>query len=152
MAVRRSWRDIYLDAAGNVAQLDPDILEGMQFPFWRAVFVRILNLTVTGCMISNLGRFRNASGRTRTPRCYDPRRTYALLSLQSVGGGMAYVHRLVLLMFRGGPPADHTADHIDIDPRNNRLNNLRWATVADQNANRNAYEYAHLQQLVEPPA
>ena len=119
MAVRRSWRDIYLDATGNVAQLTPDELTAMQFPFWRAVFVRILGLTVTGCMISNLGRFRNASGRTRTPREFNPRLIYARVSLGNV---TTAVHRLVLLMFRGAPPAaGMTADHIDIDPRNNHL-------------------------------
>jgi len=43
-----------------------------------------------------------------------------------------YVHRLVLQAFVGDCPADKTCcAHKDGDPSNNRLENLRWATHAE---------------------
>jgi HNH endonuclease len=50
------------------------------------------------------------------------------------------VHRLILLTFKGVPPNDskkYTVDHIDKDPKNNALDNLRWATDHEQSKNRN---------------
>jgi hypothetical protein len=43
------------------------------------------------------------------------------------------VHRLVLLAFVGPPPTSkHTGDHIDRNPKNNVLQNMRWATKEEQ--------------------
>jgi hypothetical protein len=47
-----------------------------------------------------------------------------------------YVHRLVLLAFRGEPPAGHECRHLDGDAANNRLSNLRWGTRAENAADR----------------
>jgi hypothetical protein len=54
---------------------------------------------------------------------------------------MFYVHRLVLLTFVGSP-ADYRADtrvecrHLDGNPSNNCLDNLRWGTVKENRADR----------------
>jgi hypothetical protein len=46
-------------------------------------------------------------------------------------------HRAVALAFLGNPPsAAHEVAHNDGDPRNNAPSNLRWATHADNNADR----------------
>ena len=42
-----------------------------------------------------------------------------------------YVHRLVLLAFRGDPPAGHVTRHLDGDAENNRLDNLLWGTMQE---------------------
>lgn len=39
-----------------------------------------------------------------------------------------YVHRLVLEAFVGPAPSEHECDHIDRNPSNNKLENLRWVT------------------------
>jgi hypothetical protein len=38
------------------------------------------------------------------------------------------VHHLVLEAFVGQAPSGHECDHIDFDPKNNRVENLRWVT------------------------
>jgi hypothetical protein len=47
-----------------------------------------------------------------------------------------YVHSIVLESFIGPRPSDHQAAHGDGDRSNNRLSNLRWATVSDNNADK----------------
>ncbi len=45
------------------------------------------------------------------------------------------VHRLVLEAFKGSPPsAAHVAAHLNGDPHDNRIDNLIWATVAENAA------------------
>jgi len=55
------------------------------------------------------------------------------------GGISIKVHRLVADAFLPAPPTiDHTTvDHIDRDRSNNCVDNLRWATPAEQSSNRN---------------
>ena len=53
-----------------------------------------------------------------------------------VGGRKVYVHLLVFSAFYGALPPGHTVDHVDRNRANNRPENLRAATRADQVANR----------------
>ena len=45
------------------------------------------------------------------------------------------VHRLIALTFLDNPENKPTVDHIDRNPKNNNLSNLRWATYSEQNKN-----------------
>lgn len=45
------------------------------------------------------------------------------------------VHRLIALTFLENPENKPTVDHIDRNPKNNNLSNLRWATYSEQNKN-----------------
>ena len=47
-----------------------------------------------------------------------------------------FVHRLVMDAFVGICPEDMTVDHIDRNRQNNALSNLRYATKAEQDENR----------------
>ena len=56
------------------------------------------------------------------------------LSVSLTSGGInrnALVHRLVLIAFIGQPPTGMHSLHIDGDPANNRLPNLRWGTPSE---------------------
>lgn len=48
-------------------------------------------------------------------------------------GTAAYVHRLVLSAFVGPCPDGMVACHYDDDPSNNRLDNLRWDSISENN-------------------
>ncbi len=46
-----------------------------------------------------------------------------------------YVHRLVAEAFIPNPYNKPTVDHIDRNPQNNHVENLRWATYREQSKN-----------------
>jgi hypothetical protein len=85
--------------------------------------------------VSNLGGVRNA----RTGVVLKPRPDsdgYLLVTLWSPKQADRKVHRLVLEAFVGPAPADKPeCDHRDGKRDNNRLRNLRWATVSQNRRN-----------------
>jgi len=52
-----------------------------------------------------------------------------------------YTHRLIAETFIENPEDKPTVDHIDRNPSNNRLDNLRWATHKEQSANTESKTY-----------
>jgi hypothetical protein len=46
------------------------------------------------------------------------------------------VHRLVLSLFKNNCPSGYECDHIDRNPLNNHVDNLRWVTRSENNMNR----------------
>ena len=89
-----------------------------------------------GYQVSNQGRIRNANNlRLRSLSQYGG---YKMVTLHGPGvkPQTLRVHRLVLLAFIGLPPRScRTVDHIDRDPSNNTLENLRYATAQEQRRN-----------------
>jgi len=95
--------------------------------------------------ISNFGRFRSTRGVVSTP--LPAENGYSGVKIM---GRDLMVHGLVCRAFLGPPPPppvstdmegegegeDYTADHIDRDPTNNHVSNLRWATKREQILNR----------------
>jgi hypothetical protein len=87
---------------------------------------------------SDLGRIRSYAAFGRKPRIDTPRlltpsqyhkNGYVHVSLGRKGGSVS-VHRLVMLAFEG-PSNGLDVDHIDGDPRNNELKNLRYVSHAE---------------------
>lgn len=61
-----------------------------------------------------------------------PCREYTTVNVYSDGiGHRVLVHRLVLFAFWGQPAGDQEAHHIDRDPSNNHVSNLRWLTQSE---------------------
>jgi len=59
-------------------------------------------------------------------------RTYAVIGLAAFGQQFTrYVHRLVAAAFIGPCPEGHHVHHIDNDPSNNFIENLRYVTPAE---------------------
>lgn len=79
---------------------------------------------MNGYWISSLGRIRGPR-RIRRPR-YSPNG----YDNANIRGQEHMVHRLVLEAFCG-PSMGRDCDHIDGNPRNNKLSNLRWLTRSE---------------------
>jgi hypothetical protein len=83
---------------------------------------------ITKRQVSTLGRYRNHLGVISTPK---PQRSgYVCIR---INGKNHKLHRVMAVTF-GLPRRDDqdTVDHIDNDPSNNRLDNLRWANRSEQ--------------------
>jgi hypothetical protein len=57
------------------------------------------------------------------------------------------IHLLVLLAFVGPPGKNQVAMHLDADPTNNRLSNLKWGTRKENQQQMFLDEHAHWQKL-----
>ncbi len=58
----------------------------------------------------------------------------------NVDGRLYYAHRLVWIIFNGAIPDGMQVDHIDCDPSNNKISNLRLATQSQNNHNQRVYK------------
>ena len=78
--------------------------------------------------VSNFGRYRNHLGVISTPQ---PQPSgYVRIKINSK---KHYIHRVMAVTFDLPRRDDQdTVDHIDNDPSNNRLDNLRWANRSEQ--------------------
>lgn len=77
---------------------------------------------VTGVDVSNKGRVKTQQN--RTTRGYKCNKYHQV----KINQKHCYVHRLVLETFEGPCPPGFECDHIDRNPSNNNLENLRWVS------------------------
>lgn len=90
--------------------------------------------------VSNLGRVRShcRPGHPIMLRPYPNRQGYLRVALM-VGGGRGrtvFVHRLVGPAFLGEMPAGLQTRHLDGNPANNRVDNLKYGTGSENTADR----------------
>jgi len=87
-------------------------------------------ISQSGKVIAINHRFRSMCDRVKKWRLGGYKRRYARVGLGPGKNGVdAYIHRLVLLAWVGSPPSEfHQAEHIDGNPLNNNISNLKWAT------------------------
>ena len=77
--------------------------------------------------VSTFGNVRNKRTLRVLKPFYNNKRKYLLVDL----GKKIQVHRLVALAFIDNPDNLPQIDHIDYDPSNNNINNLRWISPKD---------------------
>ena len=84
--------------------------------------------TTTKPQVSSFGRFKSSFGVVSTPK--PTKSGYVRVR---INGKLQLLHRMMALAF-GLPRRDDqdTVDHIDSNPSNNRLENLRWASRSEQ--------------------
>jgi hypothetical protein len=90
--------------------------------------------------VSNCGKVRSLQcGRTKTLSSNNSQ-TYKAVCLTKDGKKYPRtVHRLMAQAFLPVVDGKNTVDHIDRDPSNNHISNLRWADKTEQCVNRNCY-------------
>lgn len=99
-----------------------------------------------GCyQVSNMGRIKSLSRKVWNGKTYFwtserilrpgiDRDGYLLVNLSKNGKAKTEkVHRLVAKTFIPNPENKEAVNHIDEDPSNNKLENLEWATVSENN-------------------
>lgn len=96
--------------------------------------------------VSDMGRIKRITpGRSARMRVLKDwasnKRGHRYIRFPSPSGLQRFlIHRLVLTIFVGPPPtAAHECAHSDGNPANNRLDNLRWATSIENNADKFAH-------------
>jgi hypothetical protein len=84
--------------------------------------------TTTKPQVSSLGRFKSSRGVVSTPKPQKSGYVRVFCNRKN-----HYIHRLMAIAF-GLPKRDDqdTVDHIDNNPSNNSLENLRWASKSEQ--------------------
>lgn len=87
-----------------------------------------------GYEFSNMGRIKNIQNRIT----YGTYHTTGYMSIH-LNYKKYNVHYLICLAFHGNPPGiygkEYSVDHIDRDKKNNKSENLRWATLFEQASN-----------------
>jgi hypothetical protein len=92
--------------------------------------------------VSSFGNFKNATNNQSLSLCKDEDDYFRVHIVDSTGKKcFPYAHILVALTFIGDRPSDrHTVDHINRIRNDNKVGNLRWATLEQQCQNKTRKE------------
>ena len=118
----------------KIKKLELDILKDLDFE----IFLPIKNYD--NYFVSNFGNVKN-SKTNRILKQDTHRQGYKRIKLSKNGKLKRFrVHRLVGMAFLENPDNKPMIDHIDNNPANNNIKNLRWATNQDNGCNRGKYK------------
>lgn len=124
--VYRAIKPLYRQAFGKEYALDT--IEDLQGEEWKPIDSR------GKYFISSYGRVKSYQGRNaRLLNPYTNQRGYLRVDIKAGCRRTYLVHQLVGLAFipNDNPIEKDTIDHIDLDKTNNRVDNLRWLSRAD---------------------
>lgn len=106
---------------------------------WKTFYEYDTKLRHNEYQVSSEGRIRNlTTGRYRKP-ILNKVTGYEYVSIQTFEGSKRiehhwYLHRLVADAFIPNPDNKPCIDHIDNNPSNNQVENLRWVTYKENNS------------------
>ena len=124
--VYRAIKPLYRQAFGKEYALDT--IEDLQGEEWKPIDSR------GKYYISTHGRVKSYQGRyAKLLKPYTNQHGYLRVDINSSRRRTYLVHQLVALAFipNDNPIEKDTIDHIDLDKTNNRVDNLRWLSRAD---------------------
>jgi hypothetical protein len=85
--------------------------------------------------ISNFGNVKNIKTNTIKKSCIGSSGYYDIELFKNNKRKHFLLHRLVALTFIENPENKYCVDHIDRNKTNNNVNNLRWASLSENNMN-----------------
>ena len=113
----------------KIKKLELDILKDLDFECFLPIF------NYENYFVSNFGNIKN-SKTNKIMKLSNHKNGYKRIGLTKNGKqNNFYIHRLVGMAFLKNPDNKPMIDHIDENPSNNNVKNLRWATNQENQSN-----------------
>ena len=89
--------------------------------------------------VSNLGRVKSIDKKNGIEKILKERKHSGGYLNVHILGGNKYIHKLVIIAFKGEVPIGCNIDHINRIKEDNRLENLRYSTFSENSMNTSRY-------------